>query len=261
MNRMASDMSVWFPVIEKLEGINVPQTVLITGKDQEKLLDVIDGDDITEFDNLCKEIRLAAEIVGYPFFLRTGQASNKHEWKNTCFVSSDDKIEKHVFNLIEFSECADMIGLPFSTWAVRKMLITDPIFHAFDGMPVTREFRVAIKDGSFSRIQPYWPPSVFCARYAAPTSENWIDKLRDISLLDDHTLETLKQMANTVGDKFKGYWSVDFLLAESKWWLIDMARGETSFWWDGNFDKDLNKGLAAKKKQQEHFENLLEKKS
>jgi hypothetical protein len=50
---------------------------------------------------------------------------------------------RSVFNLAEHSECADILGVPWNTWAVREFLPTMPleVCPNLCHMPVCREFR------------------------------------------------------------------------------------------------------------------------
>jgi hypothetical protein len=59
----------------------------------------------------------------------------------------------------EFSEIADMMGMPWDTWVVREFLPTSPIgvCPRYGDMPVCREFRYFINDGRYVCSHPYWP--------------------------------------------------------------------------------------------------------
>jgi hypothetical protein len=85
-----------------------------------------------------EELRLATLDIGFPCFLRTDHTSAKHSWNETCFVESFSNLGQHVFNIAEFSEIADMIGLPWDTWVVREFLPTIPIgvCERYGNMPV-----------------------------------------------------------------------------------------------------------------------------
>jgi hypothetical protein len=66
---------------------------------------------------------------------------------------------QHVYEIAEYSECADMIGIPWDTWVVREFLPTIPIgvCPGYGNMPVCREFRYFIEDGRYVCSHPYWP--------------------------------------------------------------------------------------------------------
>ena len=229
-----TDMFHWYPVVSQLPDINTPRTILLKA-DQRELASVLDHKSSREFETLVRRIREAADKIGWPVFMRTGITSHKHDWAGSCYLTKPNQIARNVAGLIEFSELADMFGLPYGTWAVREMLPTVAAFHAFDGMPVTREFRFAVRDGKVERWQPYWPPGAILN----PTVDDWQSRLRALNELAPVEEAELSAMAAKVGDALPGFWSVDFLRAADKWWLIDMAEGEQSFWWDGDFDASL----------------------
>ena len=104
-------------------------------------------------------ISAVSSVCGFPIFLRTDHTSAKHSWEDTCFVKSPDDLGPHVFQIAEFSEVADMIGIPWDTWVVREFLPTMPlgVCERYGNMPVCREFRYFIKDGRYVCSHPYWP--------------------------------------------------------------------------------------------------------
>lgn len=170
--------------------------------------------------------------IGYPLFLRTGHSSHKHHWSETCFVKSQDQLLKHAQNLAEYSIMVDFKGgLPINIWVVRKLLETSPAFTAFDGMPITKEMRYFIKDGKIICRHPYWPEKAISGH---TKDKNWKSKLKKMNKLTKNDSQTLEKLTQRVANKFKGYWSVDWLKDKhNKWYAIDMATGEDSYHWPG----------------------------
>jgi len=158
--------------------------------------------------------------------------------------------------------------------AIRERIETVPIFRAFRGFPVTREFRLFVRgsllptfrpdriraedkdvkdfslaghfpmpefDGpaiSVYHVQPYWP----AAAVEGHTQEGgyWRDRLAEISTLSPGEYRKLCLMA---GSALLGFdfveehdWSMDFLQDVSgAWWLTDMATARSSYRWDPDF--------------------------
>ena len=226
---MATDLtclSYWFPLIRDA-GLPVPETVIIkTDCQLGKLLYNEATDGSLE---LLTEIRAAARQIGFPVFLRTGHTSNKHYWKDTCFVAHETDIAQHVYDLVEFSEMCCLMGLPTNVWVVRKMLTTAPAFVAFEGMPIVREFRVFTRKFQPLCIHPYWPQSSIIK----PTHTDWKKRLAEMSVISGAEAEWLRLMAvEAVLATEHGDWSVDFLQdAEGKWWLTDMAEADKAYHW------------------------------
>lgn len=224
-------ISYWWPRLASA-GLPAPDTRLVHGlADGVRLLD---GQVPDRWDETCEEIDHAAHMVGgYPVFLRTGHGSGKHEWQDTCYLAGPEMIEQHVANLIEWSHMVDIMGLPHDVWAVRRLLPTAPLFHAFAGrMPITREFRLFVPGGPPSHTQPYWPPDAIS--HPDVPDDVWRQRLFEASRLAPAEHAVLAQLArravHAVGG---GYWTVDLLQdRHGKWWVTDMADGARSFRWE-----------------------------
>ncbi len=219
-------LSYWFPLIQAA-GLPVPRTEIV--ETECELLRLVDGKTPEGYPVFRAELYAAAERIGYPCFLRTGHTSNKHEWRDSCHVQHVRDMERHVFNLIEFSAICDFIGLPSNVWVVRELIPTTPAFHAFRGMPIVREFRLFTKDNKAICLHPYWPDHSI----RQPTDEDWKSRLAAMSKITASRADRLKGMAeNAAKATGHGDWSVDFLQdSNGKWWLTDMAEADRSWHW------------------------------
>lgn len=229
-----NDLAYWFPLI-KDAGLPVPRT-FITHTDAD-LIDVLDGETPAGWDALIADLAAAGDNMGWPCFLRTGHGSGKHSWANTCHVPGRRALAHHVGALVEWSALVDLMGLPTSTWVIRELLDTQPLFRCagYDMFPVTREFRLFVRDDTVEHIQPYWPPDA--VEEGRPDHPDWRRLLEDASHLQAPArgnerliLELLALRAShAVGG---GHWSVDLLQDRAgAWWLTDMADGDQSFKW------------------------------
>jgi hypothetical protein len=225
-NESFNRLSYWFPILEK-SGVSVPNTILVKAPDE--LINIIDGNKPEGYSKFIEELKQAAECVGYPCFLRTDHTSNKHDWDAACLIGAPKDFGSHVYNLVEFSECADLIGLSYEIWAVREMLPTEPIFYAFYGhMPVVKEFRCFYIDNEVICVHPYWPPETI---QNPEPQENWQEKLETINKLTSKDEAEIRALANKVGLLFNGDWSIDILWTKKGWYVTDMATAETSYHW------------------------------
>jgi hypothetical protein len=226
-----NNLSYWFPLVQKY-GLPVPDTALI--ETESDLTALLDGHEPDGWNAFVEQVRSAVVAMGYPCFLRTGYGSGKHDWRNTCFVRIPEEVDVHIFNLVEWSNLVDIMGLPTQTWAVRKLLDTVPLFTCkrYGGMPVVREFRLFVDDGGVQHMQPYWPSDA--VRRGGPSVEQWKTLLIGSWQTHHAEREHLHGLALDAHDAVGGgFWSVDLLQDRSgDWWLTDMARGEDSFWWD-----------------------------
>lgn len=237
-------LSYWFPKIRDA-CLPVPKTEILRITDAERtaLWPALDGEPFgVEATPFFEHLRLRAKQVGVPCFLRTGQTSGKHCWRNTCFVESLDKIEGHAVALIDFSECAGIFGLPWDVWCVREMLPTKPALtlEAYDGMPLCREYRCFVADGRVICSHPYWPKQSILEGIVIP--DNMAGKpLRHLFYATDKAYKQLAEpapeevlvLASKAGVAVGGDWSVDVLETEAGWYVTDMATAGDSFHWEG----------------------------
>lgn len=226
-------LSYWFPLIEAA-GIPVPKTIILpalTPKEEGQLYEWAAGEgECPWLADLSVEILTAADELGWPCFLRTDYFSAKHSWSRSCFLSDPDEVMNHIKTIAEYSIMADLMGLPIDRWVVRELLPTKPAFHAFDGMPITREFRVFVRDGKVDHFQPYWPPDALDGQTDEP---EWRMLLNDFNCLTPETYDEITNLALRVNAAVPGYWSVDCLSVEGRGWMVtDMAEGHKSYRWE-----------------------------
>lgn len=234
-------LSMWFPRIRDV--VPVPQTIILN-VDQVSLSCVLDGNKVPEFVRLGDMIQAARESLGGGnVFLRTGHTSGKHRWLKTCFIpasASRAVIGHNVYELIEFSETVDMLGLPYAVWAVREYLPVTPLFRmcAYSGMPFVREFRCFVVDGKCERIVPYWPEGA--VEEGEPDDPDWSLKLEisdTLSLQDSSNLKDLSGVAGRACVSLHNRWSVDIIETRRGWVVTDMAAAELSYGWKAVRDR------------------------
>lgn len=230
MDHGKNSITYWLPVLNK-NKIRSPRTIIVHGNvDYPPYLMNQKYFDDPEFKSLIDRVAHAAHLIGYPCFLRSGQTSDKHNWSETCFLKKQEDIPQQLVNIAEHSVMADPSGNfpPCDFWAVREMIPTTPIFHAFEGMPIVSERRFFVKEGKIICHHPYWPEEAF--EYQDIESA-LIDKVNEFSKEDE---KKLKPIVELIGEKIGGYWSVDMLKDSSgQWWCTDMAVGDDSYHWKG----------------------------
>ncbi len=224
-----NDLAYWFPIIE-LAGLPVPKTKLvrITTEAEEEIWGVFDGKKQGNARPFFDALETVANEIGYPCFLRTGETSHKHAWKETCFLQSAKDIPQHVFNLAEFSEMADLFGLSWKNWAVREFLPTKPhgICPRYGDFPICKEFRFFVEDETVKCFHPYWPLFTL--------EDGGADKSLDYETLCKMDNEQeLKSLASRAGNAVGGAWSVDILETTRGWYVTDMAMAKSSYHWGG----------------------------
>lgn len=241
-------LSYWFPIIQEA-GLPVPKTAIVNAPDLSPWLRRKRGESLTAgLDGFFSDLAAAiAQVGGFPVFLRTGFGSGKHEWADTCFVPNFDSLPAHVYSLFEWSHLVDFMGLPTDVWVARELLHTDPAFHAFAGMPVTKERRYFVHDGEVVCHHPYWPEAAFESTGAKPSASDWKDRLAALNEESLAEVVELSALSRKVSEHVPGFWSVDWLHTKDRGWvLIDMAEGQRSFHWDGC--QVLRPGLSVHRK-------------
>lgn len=224
----------WYPHIVSL-GIPTPKTQIIP-LSSEVIEAVYRQEPLPQFAQLAEAAKLISQIEQIfeswgvdALFLKNSLGSAKHMWKHTCHLPkhpSTPGLEHHILS---------HIGCNLYVWIdnnfilptgiiLRELLDVNTAFHAFEGTPITQEFRLFIEGGRVVGYQPYWPEdSILDADV-----DDWREKLQGISLPSPELLLTMTRYAEQI--TLPHDWSVDFLIdKEGKPWLIDMALMKESF--------------------------------
>ena len=223
-------LSYWFPRLLDA-GIPVPRTEIVqmSGEAARDVYGVFDGRPMTSITSASHaffdELLAACKRIGYPVFLRTGQGSGKHKWRDTCYLAGPNELRRHVVNLIEWSEIVDMIGLAWNVWCAREMLLTTPVgvCPRYGDMPVCREFRFFVSDGTVRCQHPYWPSEALTKGGFVHTAE-WYSEFCALPKLDG-----IYDLASRAGQAIGGEWSVDILDTKRGWVVTDCAIAERSW--------------------------------
>lgn len=228
-----TDMLYWYPLLEKT-GLRMPETVLIPLKQtlSSERLCMSTAEWALFLDEIRVRLLKAAEQVGYPLFLRTGQASGKHEWAKSCFVAGPEDLLSHLARVIEFSAMADCMcgGLPVSSIVVRRYVPLESTFKAFLGMPVARERRYFVRDGKVECGHPYWIPEAIQFYCKEDEIIDWKERLAILNYQSKKEISKLTWKAEQAGKVLGGFWSIDFAKAQDgHWYLIDCALGDVSY--------------------------------
>ena len=236
-------MSYWFPKLVEI-GVPTPKTIMVDmNKVDPKFVEGLrkvfwmkepNDEQKKAFGKFKQLLEEMGHRIGYPFFLRTGQTSHKHEWLDTCFIQNQAILMKHAQDMGEHSIMADMKGgLPINVWAARKIIETKPAFKAFGGqMPITKEMRYFFKDHKIICKHPYWPEYVLEGH--VHKDKNWKLKLNAMNKLSKKDEKLLNHLTEKVALRFEGYWSIDWLKGkDGQWYAIDMATGDDSYHWKG----------------------------
>jgi len=224
-------MLCWYPLVEHI--IPTPKTTIIPLQEIESidkfLAPLYEG---TVKDREMKRLLALAEkeITHYPIFLRSDQTSHKHDWNNSCYIKNAQSLAKGIANIFEFTLMTETLG--FNAIILREFLELPHDFHAFNGMPISKEFRYFIKNGEVLCRHPYWFPN--CMRHA--DTKDWLTKLKKLQTLTPETQTILDEYALKISRAVEplkapdNFWSVDFcIVAGQGWMMTDMALGNDSY--------------------------------
>ncbi len=219
-----NSMFYWWPKVKDL-SILQPKTSMVRFKG-DFTFNVIDGVLNPSWERFFDKVKVEADKIGYPLFLRCDETSNKHDWKDSCYVESEDKLIPNFCRILEMIAMA--FGIGFSGVAVREFLDLDARFTSHNGMPVACERRYFVRDGKVECWHPYWTPSAI----RRPSIKNWYEVLKELQTPTSFEIRVLESYAYTVSETLGGYWSVDFCRHKNgSWYLTDMAKGEDSYHW------------------------------
>lgn len=223
-----SSMLYWYPKIK--DFLRTPKTVFlpVSTEEHHRMVKSLGETPIPK--DIRERIYRKADKIGYPLFLRSDQGSGKHQWRDTCYVQNRKSLIPHVASLIEWHECAGIMGLWWDALVFREVLPLESKFTAFAGMPVSRERRVFVRDGVVECIHPYWVKESIDTYFPDTLPDDWEERLDYLNCMSCDENEQLSSMGKIFGEELPGYWSVDFAYdIYGYWWLIDAARGELSW--------------------------------
>ena len=224
-------LKYWFPLLEKA-GLPIPKTIMVEASEEE-IVTIYNSFDTGKlgkgFDSLAEKIKIAADTIGYPCFLRTDHFSGKHNWDKTCFLQSADDIKQHVFEIAYFWECVNMFGAPCDTWVVREFLPTIPhgVCQNYGNMPICKEFRFFVKDGTIKCFHPYWPLQAL--NDGAPQYNGNFDYEAFCTLENE---AEVSELVTAAAQAVAGEWSIDVLETKNGWYITDMAEAHKSYHWE-----------------------------
>jgi len=225
-------LSYWFPKLLEA-GIPVPRTVIY--RTTTDLTPLCDGKEPERWDEFLRLLGAAADSLGsWPIFLRTGQGSGKHQWKDTCFVPNREALANHIASLVEWSHMVDFFGLPHDVWCAREMLPVSPVvtLPMYGDMPLVTEVRVFVQGGRIACSHDYWPLGAIKEGLPRTIDAHKIAKqLSNAAATSVEQRLAAHEIARKVAAVFAddGAWSVDLLLTDRGWYVTDMATAGESY--------------------------------
>ena len=242
-----NNFSFWFPKVHKC-GIPVPESKVIQLSDKiiRSLFLEREGDDdrITEF--VRKKVLPAIPENWTRVFVKNGTYSGKFDFRNCCIRPTLHSLVTSIEAINQDALCLDADGE--SELVIREYLPVTrhegeeddvKVYRIYNGMPLRPEIRVFydFDHGKALYAANYWDKDychdAICSgdctdalayEAAWPTLKRFFEQntRKAMDLLDKHLGKV----------KLKGIWSVDLMWHDGQFWLIDMAVGQRSAYYD-----------------------------
>lgn len=251
-----NNFSYWYPHVKELDnhGISVPRSIVIDIPEETYKAFFMEraGDkeiiDSWVTDHVMPRINNTDWLKNKKIFIKNGCFSNKFKFSKGCLIAdSSDKetLVQHICNIQYDSFFHDTYGyleLVLREYIEPEKADTPTIYH---GMPLRPEVRVFYNFDVHKLLYAvnYWDwnychdairrktEDATAYETAYPSLNTDVKRLllKHQSVIEKalETVETLKMPEDA-----PNIWSVDFILEENRVWLIDMAQGWRSVYWD-----------------------------
>jgi hypothetical protein len=236
-----NNLSFWFPKVKSC-GFLVPETVIVPVPDEviRAFFMEEEGDRERVAAFVRGSVMPALEgIQGLPF-IKNGTYSDKFDFRNCCPPDREEEtILRSILQIEDGALCTDAGGCAEVVLRERIPCPADTptIYH---GLPLQPEFRLFYDFDAHVPLYVvnYWD-SAYCSaairrheKDAKAYGEHYPHILENYKMSRRRVVaEARKKLADVEG--LEGIWSVDFLLDSAcNLWLIDMAEGYRSAYWD-----------------------------
>jgi hypothetical protein len=218
----------WLPLLEQA-GLSGLPTLFVPYDHQATVyaMEATDATAIPGWETLILDVWKACVKVGLPAFVRTDQASAKHDGPRSYRVDVEDDVRRVLSFTVQDNEMKFWPFGPYpSAFMVRAWLDLAAPFTAFGGHRVAREWRYfAAPDGVRCR-HFYWPHEAIIDA----DDDTWPVLLEVLSAQEPPPGLALAAVRAANVLTASPEWSIDFAEdADGAWWLIDCATAETSW--------------------------------
>ena len=239
--RDKNNFSFWFPKVENC-GIKVPRSVVLIVPEEIThcffMERKTDADDIAAW--VRESVMPAIKDLGSLLFIKNGGFSNKFDFR-TCATRNN------LYELVANICMINYQSLCFDTGGETELVIRqrigwsdgDKCYHIYNGMPLRPEFRVFY---DFDRRKVLYSVNYWDYDHCNEAiSRDMTDGLaynaayHDIDAFfkeNQKNVETIVDQHMSTVSGLDGIWSVDIMWYDNDYWLIDMAIGSASAYYD-----------------------------
>lgn len=236
----------WHPITANVETLVTPETAFQAYDHQAVIQMWKDQDDeaFPEYDQFIEAIKMAAERIGYPVFIRSDLASAKHMGPVGYKAEEPEDIPSVLGYTIEKNETKLWLSPETPEHImVREWVDIDAAFEAFGhgpddrGLPIGKEWRLFASSEQVHCRHRYWPKEAIRFGHGIEAPEDWEQQYEDLWDLhgDAATVHAMAMKAaravnREVSEVEDLIWSIDIAQDTSGvFWLIDMAIGPSSW--------------------------------
>lgn len=241
------NFSNWYNCIESFGCFSYAKIIAnqIFTLEETQILQETDNIEKVNWGKICEILKPTLDkLESFKIYnIKNGCFSNKFDF-DTCMTTKQD-LAKKLWKI-------NYMGCMYDTGGFTELVVREPIPNnlsyptIYNGMPLREEIRVFynIDKQEIEYIVDYWD-YIYCYENLNATDKiifNWFHNKYDIygrqanhkEVFNDICQEIKKNINTLKFTGLTGIWSIDFLyeLNENKIYLIDMARGFRSAYWD-----------------------------
>lgn len=257
-----NNFSYWFPHVRKLDnlGISIPRSIIIPIPEHVFTAFFLEKEGDAEkidrwvLENVVPVINNTPWLGGHKIFIKNGCFSNKFRFSRGCLItdpSDEETLIQNITNIQQgsfFHETYGYMELVLREYIEPEKADTPTIYH---GMPLRPEARIFYHFDFHQLLYAvnYWNweychDAICYSLFSEEKTPDAVAYETAYPLLDSETKRLLqkhqtlieKALATVTTLQMPGgnpnIWSVDFILEEDRVWLIDMAQGWRSSYWN-----------------------------
>lgn len=233
-----NNMSYWLPKIQG-KGFNIPETVIVPISEKEFTWLRSDQYETEKIEEFSREIQKRILETGFntdrEMFIKTGNFSNKFVFRFP-YLKDITKIGQQFLNVMYGGLCCGCEPSP--ELVVREFIHTSYLRKSiYYGMKLNTEFRCFYDFDSKKLLDifNYWDTKTMInILYESEDKEAFLSECENIEFDFEYLKPVLREYISGKMNSIEldGIWSVDFMWDGEKFWLIDMALGKNSFYFD-----------------------------
>ncbi len=246
---MKNRFSHWYNAIDReaveAAGLRIPKTLIFSVPTEVQIAisnieDELSGEKIKAwYDNAVLPALKEAKMDNRLLFVKNGVFSDKFHASHSCLADSNNLMQRLI--AINQEAMCIMMGYDGSDELVVRERIMYNAQHTpciYEGLPFRPEYRVFY---DFDRHEPIFVHNYWDAEEAEGNLYTLTDKIifeKHAPVIqaeyDKHKDEVMKMVSAAMKGVtgLHGPWSVDVMCAEGVYYLVDMATGELSAYWD-----------------------------